>query len=188
MWLATEGIVGAGKTTTAELLAERPDLTAILERYDLHPLLGSYYADPARFALETELVFMVLQAHQVGTAAVSSGLVSDFAPAKNFVFARLSCDAADLGLLESVDRRLWRDLPQPDLTVVLDVPAEVCLERVIRRGRAYEQGLTVTDLERIRDGYEASLQELGGEVKRIDLDGGESRAEVAAAVIDAAGL
>jgi deoxyadenosine/deoxycytidine kinase len=187
MWLAIEGIVGAGKTTTADLLGERTGLVATLEPTDRHPLLDAYYADPRRFALATELVFMALQAHQV-TAIGGPGFVSDFAPAKNFVFARLSCDAADLALLEAVDRRLWRDLPRPDLTVVLDVPAEVCLERIARRGRGYELGLGVADLERLRAGYERSLPALGADVRRIALTGAESPDEVADAAGEIAGL
>lgn len=188
MWLAIEGIVGAGKTTTAELVGAGTDLAPVIERSDQHPFLGDYYRDPARFALETELAFMVLQAHQIRTTDVASGFVSDFAPGKNLIFARMACGDADLSWLESVELRLWRDLPSPELTVFLDVPPNACLGRIAERGRAYEQDLTVPDLDRLRDGYVGALDDLGAEVLTLALDGTESPSEVARAVVDAANL
>lgn len=188
MWLAIEGIIGAGKTTTARLIGERTSLIPVIEPSDQHPLLNAYYSDPRRFALETELLFMVLQSHRLSTAATSSSLVSDFAPRKNFVFARLNCSDDDLGLLETVDERLWRPLPSPDLTVILDTPPTICKDRILERDRVYERDLKVGDLERLRTGYDEATGELGKEVRRLDLTGEETRDEVAASVMRVCGL
>lgn len=188
MWLAVEGIIGAGKTTTAELLGERTHLSPLIERSDQHPLLNAYYSDPNRYGLETELVFMALQAHQVAASEDSAGFISDFAPAKNFVFARVACNQDDLVLLGKVDARLWRDLPKPDLVIVLDVPPPVCLQRIFRRGRAYEQDLTIANLERLRDGYMKALHEFGADIELLDLSGDETPADVARQVATTGGL
>jgi deoxyadenosine/deoxycytidine kinase len=187
MWLAIEGVIGAGKTTTAEAVAARSHLTPVIERSEQHPLLQAYYRHPHRFAVETELVFMALQAHQVRQLNGDSW-VSDYAPAKNFVFARSICEPSDLLLLEEVDRRLWRDLPAPHLTLFLDVPPEVCLQRIRGRGRAYELGLEIGDLERIQFDYLQALDELGDTVRIVEFDGGEPPDQVAAAVLQAAGV
>jgi deoxyadenosine/deoxycytidine kinase len=188
MWLAIEGVVGAGKTTTGELVGSLTELRPVLERSEDHPFLEAYYRDPARHAIETELAFMLLQAHQLRAADAPNALVSDFSPAKNLIFARLNCCADDLRFLEAVDSRLWRDLPRPDLTVFLDVPTDVCLARVVSRGREYEQGLVRADLEKIRNGYVEALQTLGTEVRRVALQGTETPTAVAAAVMQSAGL
>jgi len=187
MWLAIEGIMGAGKTTTAQLLGDQTSLAPLIERSNQHPLLSAYYSDPTRFAFETELIFMALQAQQV-MAEDLGGFVSDFAPAKNFVFARTTCSPADLALLEDVDERLWRDLPRPDLTVVLDVPPRVCLKRITERGHAYEQNISVTVLEGLRNGYVVALAELGNQVELLGLSGDEVPVEVARQVADLAQL
>ncbi len=188
MWLAIEGVVGAGKTTTSSLIGQLSGLAAVEERAELHPFLVDYYGDPARFAIETELSFMLIQLRELKTLAAPGGVVSDFAPAKNLIFAGLHSPAADVALLETVEARLWRDLPRPDLVVYLDLPLEVCLRRIVERGREYEQGLTLPDLERIEDAYRGSLESLGQEVRKLELDGRESPEEVAIGAMDLAGV
>jgi deoxyadenosine/deoxycytidine kinase len=158
------------------------------ERSGQHPFLVDFYEDPARFAIETELAFMLIQLGGVKTVSASDGLVSDFAPAKNLIFARLQLPKEDVSLLEMVEARLWRTLPQPDVVVYLDVPLPVCLDRIAQRGRNYEQHLTINDLNRIKDGYRSSLQSLGDVVHELKLSGDESAEEVALRVISLVGM
>jgi deoxyguanosine kinase len=188
MWLAIEGVVGAGKTTTSSLVGELAGMEATLERLEEHPLLEAYYRDPARYALETELVFMAIQVRQVREALPAKRLITDFAPAKNLIFARLATRGEDFRLLEVADARLWADLPQPDLTVILDVPLDVCRARVRARGRLYEQGLNIEDLARIREGYLDGFDTLGAHVERLELSGSEKPTEVARTVLQISGL
>lgn len=189
MWLAIEGAVGAGKTTTGELLAAATGLTWSRERSENHSFLIDYYADPVRFAIETELAFMLLQLREMKLRdGVAAAAVSDFAPAKNLVFARMWLPPEDLMLLEAIETRLWRGLPAPDRVVYLDVPSPVCLERIRRRGRPYEKGLSVADLDRIKAAYEDSFASLGREVSVLKLTGSEQPAEVVTRVIDLAGI
>jgi deoxyguanosine kinase len=188
VWLAIEGIIGAGKTTTAELLADRTELTGVIERSDEHPFLDAYYRDPERYAFETEIAFMLLQAHQLGDVADAKAIVTDYAPAKNWIFARKACTSPQLALLEEVERSLWEGLPRPDLVVLLDVPPARCLERIASRGRPYERGIGVEDLESLRADYLTSLDELGAVVETIRLEGTESREAVAESVVGLVGL
>jgi deoxyadenosine/deoxycytidine kinase len=186
VWLAIEGVIGAGKTTTTTLVAQLTGLEARLERLDDHPFLEAYYREPARHVVHTELAFMLMQARQVGDA--SEALVTDFAPAKNQIFAGLWLGGEDLQFLQQAERRLWRGLQPPDLTVFLDVPPPVCLKRLHSRGRAYETGLTEGDLIDIRRGYLASLDSLGSKVRVIELDGSETPERVAKLVSEIARL
>lgn len=188
MWLAIEGVVGAGKTTTTELVGRKAGLTTVLEQPEQHPFLEAYYRNPARFAVETELAFMLIQARQLHELDAGATLVSDFAPAKNLIFARLQSSAAELQLLELAGAHLWRDLPQPDLTVFLDVPVDICLDRVARRGRKYELNLKAEDLDRIRSGYLKAFSSLGSKAVRIELNGTEAPEEAADVVMQAASL
>ena len=183
MWLAIEGVVGAGKTTTSSLIGRLGDLPVVEERSDQHPFLVDYYENPSRFAVETELAFTLIQLRGMKAVSASDGLVSDFAPTKNLIFARLQLPEEDVGLLEMVEARLWRDLPQPDVVVYLDVPSQVCLSRIAQRGRDYEQHLTISDLERIKDGYRSSLESLGDVVQELELSGEELPEEVALRVM-----
>jgi deoxyguanosine kinase len=181
-WYAIEGLVGAGKTTTTQLVAPNLRLRAVVEQTDKHPFLAAYYRDPHRFAFETELVFMMIHLHQIKEA--SGAILSDFSPAKNIIYAERQLRGPDLVLLQKVDQRLWRDLPRPRVAIFLDVPPKICLERIRRRGRVFEQGLTLAYLESLRDGYLARLSTLAIEIVRIELVGDELPEHVAARVAD----
>lgn len=188
MWLAIEGLIGAGKTTTVELLAVSTGVAAVIERSDLHPFLDSYYADPQHVAIETEVGFMLIQRHQLRDPALPLDRISDFSPAKNMVFARTVCSREELDLLRDVEAKLWQGIAEPDLTIFLEVPIQVCMERIRLRGRPYEQQLTVSDLERLAKGYMGSLGNLGARTEKIELDGSETPAAVAGRVASLAGL
>jgi deoxyguanosine kinase len=182
MWLAIEGIVGAGKTTTAELIGEQTGLRAVIERSEDHPFLADYYRDPGRYALETEIAFMLLQLHQMRDQNPPTGVVTDFSPAKNLVFARTNSSTEDQRFLADLHDRLWSGFRQPDLAVFLDVPADACLTRITSRGRDYERGIQIADLELLQAEYLALLGTLGIEVEVVALDGTEPPDVVATAV------
>jgi len=188
MWLAIEGIVGAGKTTTAELVGEHTKSNALIERSEDHPFLTAYYRDPRRYAIETEIMFMLLQVHQVRDVDPAQGLVSDFSPAKNLVFARTNSSGQNQQFLGELHDRLWQGLPQPEVAIFLDVSIDACLTRIVKRGRAYEQGIEVAELESLRDAYLTSLEILASRVEILALDGTESPDTVADAVIQMAQL
>jgi deoxyadenosine/deoxycytidine kinase len=181
-WLAIEGLVGAGKTTTAELVGASLEGEVILEGIEQHPFLDDYYSAPDRFALETELAFIAIHMHQIKHAAHGRTLISDFSPAKNPIYGEVSLSPSDATFLWRTDEYLWKDLRRPEVAVFLDVPPATCLERVRIRGRSMEQGLTVGQLERLRSAYISNLGRLAGDVVRLEFTGDESPEEVARAV------
>lgn len=147
-------------------------MSTVLEQTDAHPFITAYYQDPRRFALETELAFMAIHLHQIKCA--TGPIVSDFSPAKNLIYGAGQLEGADLAALRAIDQHLWRDLPPPAVALFLDVPTDVCLKRLQRRGRPFEQGITIEDLNALRHGYLASLTQLAVEVVRFELSGDES--------------
>jgi deoxyguanosine kinase len=180
MWVAVEGLIGAGKTTTATVLSESGSrFTSRLEPSEVHSFLDDYYADPPRYVVETEIQFMLLQRHQVLKGDPSLDYISDYAPAKNLVFAELVADPTQLEFLKLVDTELWSDMRRPDLAVLLDVPVDVCLSRIASRGRPYEAGITAGGLRRLQSAYRKSSSQLGDEVRVLELRGTESPEEVA---------
>jgi len=183
-WVALEGIVGSGKTTTAEIIGAKLGVPTVLEPSAKHPFLDAYYEDPSRFALETELAFMALHLHQFKQSEHQGELITDFAPSKDLLFAELVLSGSDLDLLEAVNTHLWHERPIPSLVLFLDPPVTECIRRIRSRGRAYEQSLGEADLEQLRNKYLAGLGRLGAEVFRVVLDGSESREHVASRALD----
>ena len=63
-YIAVEGVIGAGKTTLARMLARRTGARLVLEEFDENPFLPSFYQDPARWAFQTQLAFLASRFRQ----------------------------------------------------------------------------------------------------------------------------
>lgn len=62
--------------------------------------------------------------------------------------------------------------PAPDLTLMLDLPPDECLERIIARGEARERFETLERLREIAAAYEAAIRAVPGwRIARIPADG-----------------
>jgi len=66
----------------------------------------------------------------------------------------------------------------PDLTIYLDVPPEVCTERIARNGRSIELFEKVEILQIVRQNYQKAMEMFGGEMKIVSLDANRKKEEV----------
>ena len=57
-FIAIEGVIGAGKTSLATLLAERRKARLVLEEFEDNPFLPKFYEDRERYAFQTQLAFL----------------------------------------------------------------------------------------------------------------------------------
>src|SRR5262245_31021982 len=73
---------------------------------------------------------------------------------KDRLFASLTLDPAEMSLYEQVASRLDVYPPRPDLVVYLQAPVEILLQRIAKRGIAYEtSGIDAGYLARLNDAY-----------------------------------
>jgi len=57
--ITIDGNTGAGKTTLANMFAEEFKGNLILEQFVDNPFLAAFYAEPDKFAFQTEMYFLV---------------------------------------------------------------------------------------------------------------------------------
>jgi deoxyadenosine/deoxycytidine kinase len=184
MVIAIEGNIGAGKTTTAQLVATDLGADLVLEQTQAHPFLSAFYDDPGRFALETELGFVLLHYHQLHPVAHNRLVVTDFSAAKDVAFARMNLAGDQLALFNHMYKHLSGRLPKPAVAVLLDLELDESLRRIQLRGRPYELGITKDYLARLRDAYDEIFDGLAMEVRRVQLLSSDSRDVVARKVLD----
>jgi deoxyguanosine kinase len=178
-FIALEGLIGAGKTTTATLLAEELNVRPVLERVESHPFLEAFYAEGMTHVLELELAFILMRWHGVRQGSDQPVIVSDFSPFKDLVFTELLvADATERDLIQRMYSELWHKAQRPDLTIFLDMQPEDALARIQNRGRPYEQEIDVGYLRSLRAAYLRNIENLGGEVIRLDIAPGEDSAAV----------
>lgn len=156
-YVVVEGPIGAGKTSLARVLADRTGAQALLEDPDSNPFLPGFYQDRARYALPTQLYFLFQRATQVRALSqpdLFSGVtIADFMIEKDMLFARLTLNDDEFALYRQVYDQLQPSAPAPDLVVYLQAPAETLVERVQRRGVAYERGIPDEYLVRLAENY-----------------------------------
>ena len=185
--IALEGLPGAGKTTTAKLLAERGWCTYLHERSSEHPFLAAFYSNVERYKLETELCFVLLHYHQYRDVKTDRGetVVLDYSPAKDLVFADVNLTGVDYEVFSTVYERTSGSLPVPDVTVFLQLELDHTLARIRGRDREYERDIDPNYLRRVAAAYEARWGQLGHRVERVPIGASWTPDEVADAVVTA---
>jgi deoxyguanosine kinase len=156
-YVVVEGPIGVGKTSLARRLARSFGSELVLEQGDENPFLERFYRNPRAAAFQTQLYFLFQRARQIQDLRQADLFervrVADYLLDKDRLFARLTLDDEEYALYEQVYSRLAIDAPVPDLVVYLQAPVDVLLERVARRGIAYEQAIERRYLERLVESY-----------------------------------
>jgi deoxyadenosine/deoxycytidine kinase len=156
-FIAVEGPIGVGKSSLARRLCTSLGAQGVLEEAGQNPFLERFYRNPRAGALPTQLYFLLQRAQQLASLKQADLFapvrVADYLMEKDRLFARVTLDDAEYALYEQLYARLDIQAPKPDLVVYLQAPVDVLLERIARRGVAYEQYIDRGYLERLNEAY-----------------------------------
>lgn len=156
-YLVVEGPIGAGKTSLARRLASRLAADVILEQPEENPFLARFYDDMARYALPTQLFFLFQRARLLEPLTqpdmFARPLIGDFLLDKDPLFARLTLSADELALYHKIYDALRPRAVAPDLVLYLQAEPGTLIERVRRRGKAYERPIGEDYLALLAESY-----------------------------------
>lgn len=156
-YIAIEGVIGAGKTSLAQKLADKLGANLILEQFEENPFLEKFYDDRKRYAFQTQMFFLInrykqqLQLNQ--QELFTNFIVSDYIFEKDRIFAYLNLSGDEIKLYESIFPLLERDIPKPDLVVFLQSGIDRLVTNVKKRGRFFEKNLTKAYLTELSEAY-----------------------------------
>jgi deoxyadenosine/deoxycytidine kinase len=156
-YMVVEGPIGVGKTSLANILAQRFKARAVLEVVEQNPFLNNFYADRQKYAFQTQLFFLLSRFRQqqelVQRDLFNSVTISDYFFDKDRIFACLNLDPNELALYDRVYDVLGPRLTKPDLVIFLQARLEVLLQRIKRRGRDFERQFDPEYLDQLIRAY-----------------------------------
>jgi deoxyadenosine/deoxycytidine kinase len=156
-YIAIEGVIGAGKTSLARLVAEKVDGKILLEQSESNPYLEDFYRDPQRYAFQAQLFFLVSRYRQLLNLPQQdlfhSYLIADYIFAKDKIFAFLNLEKRDLVLYERVATLMEKELPKPDLVIYLQSSSERLITNIKKRNKKYEKHMSSDYIKRLNEAY-----------------------------------
>lgn len=156
-FIAIEGVIGAGKTSLASMLAERHNARLVLEQFEENPFLPKFYEDRERYAFQTQLAFLASrfkqQQNMLSQDLFHEFTISDYIFDKDRIFARLNLDEDELSLYDNIFNIMAGISAQPDLVIFLQSSVERLMDNIRQRGRDYEKNITEEYLSELNNAY-----------------------------------
>ncbi len=157
-YIAIEGVIGAGKTTLATLLAERLNADLVLEQFEINPFLEKFYKDRRRYAFQTQIFFLVnryiQQQNLLQSNLFKEYLVSDYIFEKDKIFAYLNLEGEELKLYETLATQLEKNILKPDIVIFLKASIDKLMENIRKRDRVFERNIQRSYIEQLHEAYD----------------------------------
>ncbi len=156
-YIAVEGVIGAGKTTLAQMLSTKYNARLVLEEFEDNPFLPHFYADRERYAFQTQLSFLASRFHQQNRLQspdlFHEMTIADYMFEKDRIFASINLGFDELGLYDRIFNIMNLQAVKPDLVVYLQCSVERLLANISKRGRSYEKTIDAVYLTQLSDAY-----------------------------------
>ena len=178
MHIAIAGNIGAGKTTLTKLLAKHYKWEAQLEDVVDNPYLDDFYNQMERWSFNLQVYFLnsrfrqVAQIRESGKKIIQDRTIYEDA----HIFAP---NLHAMGLMTNRDYENYRSLfdlmesfvQGPDLLIYLRSSISNLVSQIHRRGRDYENSISIDYLSRLNERYEAWIHGYDkGKLLIIDVD------------------
>ncbi len=156
-FIAIEGVIGAGKTSLARMLAERHNARLVLEEFEENPFLPRFYEDRERYAFQTQLAFLASRFKQQeklrSRDLFHEMVISDYLFDKDRIFARLNLSGDEMALYDSIYGIMNSIAAKADMVVFIQSSVDRLMQNIRERGRPYEKEMSRSYIEELNNAY-----------------------------------
>ena len=178
MHVAIAGNIGAGKTTLTKLLAKHYKWEPHYESVDKNPYLDDFYGEMERWSFNLQVYFLnsrfrqILEIRESGKNLIQDRTIYEdariFAPN---LHAMGLMPNRDFHNYESLFELMERLVTPPDLLIYLRASIPTLVGQIHKRGRDYENSISIDYLSRLNERYEAWITKYTkGKLLIIDVD------------------
>ena len=193
MHIGIAGNIGCGKTTLTRKLSEYYGWTPRFESVTFNPYLEDYYSDIPRWSFNLEVYFLAQRFKDVLEISKSDEVIIQDRTILEGVHIFVENNYR-MGNLSDRDYRTYMDLfelmmslvKEPDLLIYIKSSVPHLVSQIQKRGRDYEQGISLDYLAGLNSLYEKWIDSYKGKLLVIDGDNTdfENRPEDFAAITD----
>jgi len=178
MHVAIAGNIGAGKTTLTKLLAKHYKWDPHFESVDENPYLDDFYGEMERWSFNLQVYFLnsrfrqVLEIRESGRSIIQDRTIYEdariFAPNLHAMGLMPNRDFKNYDSLFELMERL---VTPPDLLIYLRASIPTLVGQIHKRGRDYENSISIDYLSRLNERYEAWITKYTkGKLLIVDVD------------------
>ena len=150
VYVSIAGLLGSGKTTASNLLADKLGFHLFEEQVNENKFLPLFYSDPKRWAFHSQLFYLREKASQlvkIKNLINKTHIVQDSPIYQDYLtYAKAQHELGNMNedefaLYEKLFKVLNRDVPTPHLIIHIDASIPTIMKRIKLRARSYEKGV-----------------------------------------------
>lgn len=177
MHIGVAGNIGSGKTTLTRMLSKHYGWKPKFESVTHNPYLEDYYKDIHRWSFNLEVYFLTQRFKDVMEIAESKEVIIQDRTILEGVHIFVA-NNKDLGNLSERDYDNFMSLFEglmsmvklPDLLIYLKSSIPHLVAQIEKRGRDYEQNMSLEYLRGLNNRYDKWISEYKGQILTIDVD------------------
>ena len=160
-FIVIAGNIGAGKTTLVEILSNRLGFSPFYEPHEENPYLADFYEDMESWSFHSQVYFLTrrLKIHKElllaeGSVVQDRSVYEDAEIFARNLFLQGDFSTRDYNVYQDLYHILASLLPPPNLMVYLRASVDTLMQRIAKRGREYEAGISREYLSGLNKLYE----------------------------------
>lgn len=177
MHIGIAGNIGCGKTTLTRMLAEHYGWTPKYEAMAHNPYIEDYYSDIPRWSFNLEVYFLTQRYKDLLSIGRSNEVIIQDRTILEGVYIFVANNLA-MGNMTLRDYNAFMDLFEtmmstvklPDFLIYLRSSVPHLVGQIQKRGRGYEQNMSLEYLANLNDRYERWISMYQGDVLIIEAD------------------
>ena len=156
-YIAVEGPIRVGKSTLANIIADRLNAQRVIEPEDNH-FLRAFYEGERGAGFQTQFSFLIRRFEQLHRLDVGPNshktVVADYIFEKDKIFAYINLSDPELEVYNRYYQLFRQQLPSPDLVIYLQASPEVLKKRLRKKNQAGEAAVSDDYIEEVVKAYE----------------------------------
>jgi deoxyguanosine kinase len=156
-YIAVEGPIRVGKSTLANIIADRLNAQRVIEPEE-NPFLRAFYEGERGAGFQAQFAFLIRRFEQLQRLEVGPNsrktVVADYIFEKDKIFAYINLSDPELEIYNRYYQLFRQQLPAPDLVIYLQASPEVLKKRLRKKNLPGEMAVSDDYIEEVVKAYE----------------------------------